>query len=86
MNKRFANMIAINEGNVRAIEKVDDGYLFRMTETLATAKVRSIDEYIIKQLYEAYKGTEVSRVFVIGMEEFEEFLKKMLPLWVEGNE
>ena len=85
MNKQFADMININENASRVIETMDDGSLFKMTETLATAKVKSIDDYIVKQLYEAYKETEVSKIFVIGMEEFEAFLKKMLPLWMEGR-
>lgn len=77
MNKQIANMLSMND-TMRTIENLN-----KFEETLATSRVKTIDEYIVKQLYEAYKDTKVSKVFVIDMTEFEAFLKKMLPLWLE---
>lgn len=84
MNKQIANMLSVNNA-MHAIESPNDNHLFKFEETLATSRVKTIDEYILKQLYEAYKDTKVSKVFVIDMTEFEAFLKKMLPLWLEGK-
>lgn len=82
MNKQIANMLSVND-TMRTIESPNDNDFFKFEETLATSRVKMIDEYILKQLYEAYKDTKVSKVFVIDMTEFEAFLKKMLPLWLE---
>ena len=84
MNKQIANMLSVNDA-MRVIESPNDNDFFKFEETLATARVKTIDEYIVKQLYEAYKDTKVSKVFVIDMTEFEAFLKKMLPLWLEDK-
>lgn len=82
MSKQIANMLSVNDA-MCAIESPNDNDFFKFEETLATSRVKTIDEYILKQLYEAYKDTKVSKVFVINMTEFEAFLKKMLPLWLE---
>lgn len=82
MNKQIANMLSVNDA-MHAIESPNGNHLFKIEETIATLRVKTIDEYIVKQLYEAYKDTKVSKVFVIDMTEFEAFLKKMLPLWLE---
>ncbi len=85
MNKQIATMLSVNDA-MCAVESPTDNHFFKFEETFATSRVKTIDEYIVKQLYEAYKGTKVSKVFVIDMTEFEAFLKQMLPLWLEERE
>lgn len=82
MNKQIANMLPVNDA-MHAVESPNGSHLFKLEETLATSRVKTIDEYVVKQLYEAYKDTKVSKVFVIDMTEFEAFLRKMFPLWLE---
>ena len=39
------------------------------------------DEEILKFLYEKYKDTDISKVYVLSKPEFEKFLLEMLPKW-----
>lgn len=84
MNRQIASMLPVNDA-LHAIEGPNDNCFFKYEETIVTQWTNKIDKYIIEQLYETYKGTEVSKVFVIDMTEFEAFLKKMLPLWMEDR-
>ena len=82
MKKQIANILSVNDA-FRAIESPTAKCLFKFEETLITSRVKMLDEYIVRQLYEAFKDTKISKVFVIDMTEFEAFLNKMLPLWME---
>ena len=42
---------------------------------------KEIDDAVLKTLYEQYKGTGVSKAFVLSVPEFERFLREMLPVW-----
>ena len=43
------------------------------------------DEKILNFLYEKYKDTDVSTVYVLSKPEFEKFLLEMLPKWKGTN-
>lgn len=48
-------------------------------EEISKSFAKQHDESLINWLYEKYKGTNVSKVYVLSKEEFEDFLLKMLP-------
>lgn len=48
-------------------------------ETISEKFSKQIDETLIDWLYTKYKGTDVSKVYVLSEEEFKDFLIKMLP-------
>lgn len=50
-------------------------------EEISGSLARQYDEAIINYLYEKYKGTDISEVYVLSKDEFKEFLIKMLPVW-----
>lgn len=65
----------------------EDG-IVTLVEKLSCERVKAIDDFIIKQLYEAYKDTEVSKLLIIDETEFEKYLKATLPNYLKekGNE
>lgn len=54
-----------------------------LVEKLNCARVKAIDDYIIKQLYEAYKDTDISKLFIIDETEFAKYLKATLPQYLK---
>ena len=54
-----------------------------LVEKLNCARVKAIDDYIIKQLYEAYKDTDISKLFIIDETEFARYLKATLPQYLK---
>lgn len=60
-----------------------DAVLYAASQKIAITAVVNVDKAIIKAMYEAYKYTDVSKVFILDMEQFEKFLKEMLPKWRE---
>lgn len=60
-----------------------DAILYACSQKIAITTVSKVDNAIIKTMYEAYKYTDVSKVFILDMEQFEKFLKEMLPKWRE---
>jgi hypothetical protein len=58
---------------------------FTLVEKLSCERVKAIDDYIIKQLYETYKKTDISKLFIIDEQEFEKYLKATLPNYLKEN-
>lgn len=58
-------------------------YIMHYEEQIVACSVKEINDFIIKQLYKTYKDTPVSRVFVIDMKNFEMFLRRYLPIYLE---
>ena len=56
-----------------------------LVEKLSCERVKAIDDYIIKQLYEAYKDTDISKLFIIDETEFARYLKATLPQYLRGR-
>lgn len=78
MNKPFATMLAVNS----SLKQIADT-TFRIEENLIATRTRGLTKFIVEELYKAYKDTDITKVLVIDMDEFERFLRKMLPLWFE---
>ena len=47
-----------------------------------------VDDFIVKELYEKYKDTPISQIYVLDETEFEKFLQIMLPKYamLKGEE
>ena len=56
---------------------------FTLVEKLTCERVKAINDYIIKQLYEAYKDTDISKLFIIDETEFAKYLKATLPQYLK---
>lgn len=54
-----------------------------LAEKLSCERVKAIDDFIIKQLYEAYKDTDISKLFIIDETEFAKYLKATLPQYLK---
>jgi hypothetical protein len=54
-----------------------------LVERLSCERVKAIDDFIIKQLYEAYKDTDISKLFIIDETEFARYLKATLPQYLK---
>ena len=59
------------------------GNSITLVEKLSCERVKAIDDFIIKQLYEAYKDTDISKLFIIDETEFAKYLKATLPQYLE---
>ena len=78
-------MTAINFTKDKGAE-LDASFLYPLGEKIATVRAYSVDKFLIKEMYEAYKDTDVSKVFILDMGQFEKFLREMLPKWQKENE
>ena len=58
-----------------------DAVLYAASQKIAITAVVNVDKAVIKAMYEAYKYTDVSKVFILDLGQFERFLKEMLPKW-----
>lgn len=68
----------ITKDNLGTTFKYNLGISFvEIAESFAKAQ----DEEVFKWLYEKYKDTDVSKVYVLSKADFEEFLLEMLPKW-----
>jgi len=85
MSKNIANFIQMPYNskikNEKQLEK--NSYCMSFMEQLVTAKVSQINDYAIKQLYDTYKDTDVSAIFIIDMEKFTDFLMRYLPVYLK---
>lgn len=63
-----------------------DACLYALGEKIAIARTYDIDKALIDEMYKAYKDTDVSKVFILDMGQFERFLREMLPKWREEND
>ena len=63
-----------------------DAVLYAASQKIVITAVVNVDKAIIKAMYEAYKYTDVSKVFILDLGQFERFLKEMLPKWREESE
>ena len=52
------------------------------TEKVITLRANFVDEVIVRALFEAYKDTDISKIFVIDETNFKDFLNEMLPKWL----
>ena len=69
------------------VDKLANGnFIVNFEEQLAATRRKQINEFTIRQLYAAYKDTPVSKLLVIDMVEFEEFLKRYLPIYLKEKE
>lgn len=61
----------------------DGSFVYQIAEKIAMTRQQKVNKEVINFLYQAYKDTDVSKVFVLDMGQFERFLKEMLPKWRE---
>ena len=52
-------------------------------EEITNSFVKQTDEAIVNYLYEKYKNTDVSRMYVLSKTDIEKFLLEMLPIWIK---
>ena len=53
---------------------------------IAFEEVEVVDEEILKQLFNIYKGSGVSDLYVIDKKEFKKFLIKYIPIYLKEKE
>lgn len=82
MKPEFINKITLP---YNCLPTVDDD-IYKIKYEFASHIVDSIDNHIINQLFEIYKGSSISDIYVIDKKQFEVFLKKMLPIYVEETD
>lgn len=78
--KQFAKWFSVKERPIVIDTKADT---CSIVDKVVAAHTQALDEFVIKSLYETYKKTEVSKLFIIDICEFEKFLKKYLPIYKE---
>ena len=54
-------------------------------EEITKSFAEQTDEAIINYLYEKYKDTDISRIYVLSKPDFEKFLLEMLPKYMKGR-
>lgn len=88
MSKNIAEVIGLpyNEKLITKEQLQQHNYIIKMQEQMAVARVNQINNFIIKQLYAAYKDTDISEVLIIDMPHFEDFLRRYLPVYLKEKE
>ena len=76
MNK-LARTIQFNKDLPFSFDGVD------LVDKIIAIRVREIDDFVLKWLYDTYKDEKISRAYVLSTEEFRKFLNKYLPLYHE---
>lgn len=84
MSKNIASFIDLPP--YKAANAIDAEKFSRIEYQLAAFRAKFIDEFIIKQLYAAYKDTPISKLLVIDMTNFEDFLRRYLPIYLKKKE
>lgn len=57
-----------------------------LVDKIIAVRVREIDEFVLRWLYETYKNEKISKAYVLSEEEFRKFLNKYLPLYQEEED
>ena len=57
-----------------------------LVDKIIAIRVREIDEFVLRWLYETYKNEKISKAYVLSEEEFRKFLNKYLPLYQEEED
>lgn len=57
-----------------------------LVDKIIAVRVREIDDFLLRWLYETYKNEEISTAYVLSEEEFRKFLIKYLPLYQEEKD
>ena len=88
MSKNIAEFIDLpyNKKLITKEQLEKNNYCINIQQQIAATRVKQIDNFTIEQLYAAYKDTDVSKVLVIDMMQFEYFLKKYLPIYLREKE
>lgn len=84
--KDIGTIINFPKSKGAELKRNEDGTFsldYKIAEKIAITAVTNVDKVIIKAMYLAYKDTDVSKIFVLDMGQFEKFLKEMLPKWRE---
>ena len=84
--KNIGTIIQFPKNTGTELKRNEDGtfsFDYKIAEKIAITAVANVDKAIIKAMYEAYKDTDVSKIFILDMGQFERFLKEMLPKWRE---
>ena len=77
---RIASQIKFNITDSQLFDGQD------FVEKIIAVRVREIDEFILRWLYETYKSQKISTIYVLSKEEFKRFLQKYLPIYEEELE
>lgn len=77
--KTFAKMITV--GKTKDADDGDWSISDCFPTKFAVAYAKQIDRMTINAFYDAYKDSEAAKILLIDRDEFERFLKKMLPIW-----
>lgn len=70
-------------GNVIDFQRFEYSHELKdFTEKVITLRSSFVDEVIVKALFETYKDTDISKIFIIDETNFNDFLNEMLPQWL----
>ena len=88
MSKNIAEFIDLpyNQKLITKEQLQQHNYIIKMQEQMAVTRVKQINNFIIEQLYAAYKDTDISKLLVIDMMQFEYFLTRYLPIYLREKE
>lgn len=56
-----------------------------LVDKIIAIRVREVDDFVLRWLYETYKNEKISKAYVLSEEEFRNFLNKYLPVY-QGEE
>lgn len=80
MNRMFVKCNMPYKYEKKQTEIKEDGtFLFDIIEEIIIARRKTINQKIVKELFEIYKDSKYSEVYIISETEFERFLKWALP-------
>ena len=84
--KNIMYSFGFKRGNFPKIEmnNLENDYIAKITEKILVEKVQKVNEVILKSLYETnLEFTDIDTQLVIDKSEFEKFLLKYLPIYLE---
>lgn len=77
-NLGYKNNVKIDPNSTSVTYNMDIAF-----EQIAKSFAKQNDDAIINYLYNKYRDTNVSHVYVLSKPDFERFLLEMLPKWIK---
>ena len=86
MSKNIAEFIDLPNPLITPEQLRQHNYVIDFQSKMVAVRVKQINQFTIEQLYAAYKDTDISKLLVIDMANFEYFIRRYLPIYLREKE
>lgn len=81
MNKDEKPIVRTIHYPEHAVFKTEDNGMHKIVEKVVAARVTAIDNSLTRAMYDLYKNSDITTLYIIDEDEFAHFLKMYLPIY-----